>query len=315
MAPSILVAGATGNTGRSVVETLSKLLETSNAFSGYRIIALTRSLKSPAAQHLATLPRVVVLEQSWVEVTADWMREHEVVRAFIAAYFHAGQFAEESAFLLAALRADVQYVVRISTTAANVRPDSLPYHGRIHWAIEALLESPEFSSLQWTSLQPNGFSNFYLYSAAEFIKQYRKTGKQDTLRLVASQDAPVGIIDPHDVGVFAARLLGQEDPSVHSRAKYVLNGPEDITGEQIVKMVEQHIGTRVESVSYKDVSGMTAMIDSGSGSRNLELSMLHAPENAWAGKDSRSTGTSKEFLELAPPTRTPADGLKALLGE
>jgi uncharacterized protein YbjT (DUF2867 family) len=314
MAPTILVAGATGNTGRSVVETLSKLLETSNAFSGHRVIALTRSLKSPAAQHLATLPQVVVLEQSWVEVTADWLREHEVVRAFIAAYVQPDQFAQESAFLLAALRANVQYVVRISTTAANVRPDALPYYGRMHWAIEALLGSPEFSALQWTSLQPNSFSSFYFYSAAEFIKQYRKTGKQDTLRLVASQDAPVGVIDAYDVGVFAARLLGQEDPSVHNRAKYVLNGPEDITGEQIVKMVEQHIGTRVESVIYKDVSGIAAMVDLSSASRNLALSMVHAPEPAWAGKDTTST-TSKEFLELAPPTRTPADGLKALLGE
>jgi uncharacterized protein YbjT (DUF2867 family) len=256
----------------------------------------------------------VVLEQSWVEVTADWLREHEVVRAFIAAYVQPDQFAQESAFLLAALRANVQYVVRISTTAANVRPDALPYYGRMHWAIEALLGSPEFSALQWTSLQPNSFSSFYFYSAAEFIKQYRKTGKQDTLRLVASQDAPVGVIDAYDVGVFAARLLGQEDPSVHNRAKYVLNGPEDITGEQIVKMVEQHIGTRVESVIYKDVSGIAAMVDLSSASRNLALSMVHAPEPAWAGKDTTST-TSKEFLELAPPTRTPADGLKALLGE
>jgi uncharacterized protein YbjT (DUF2867 family) len=314
MAPTILVAGATGNTGRSVVETLSKLLETSNAFSGYRVIALTRSLKSPAAQHLATLPRVVVLEQSWVDVTTDWLREHEVVRAFIAAYAQPDQFAQESAFLVAALRADVQYVVRISTTATNVRPDSLPYHGRTHWALEALLGSPEFSSLQWTSLQANAFSNFYLYSAAEFIKQYRKTGKQDTLRLPASQDAPVGIIDPHDVGVFAARLLCQEDPSVHNQAKYVLSGPADITGEQIVKMVEQHIGTQVESVIYKDMSGIAAMVDPNSESKRLALSLMHALDPAWAGKDSTST-TSKEFLELAPPTRTPADGLKALLGE
>lgn len=314
MAPTILVAGATGNTGRPVVETLAKLLETSNTFSGYRIIALTRSLKSPAAQHLATLPRVTVLEQSWVEVTADWLREHEVVRAFIAAYAQFQQFTEESAFLLAALKAGVQYVVRISTTAANVRPDCLAYHGRGHWGIEALLGSPEFSALQWTSLQPNGFSNFYYYSAAEFIKQYRKTGKQDTLRLVASEDAPVGVVDPYDVGVFAARLLCQEDPSVHNRAKYVLNGPEDITGKQIVKMVEEHIGTRVENVIYKDVSGIAAMVGNSTGSKNIAMSILHASEPAWEGKDSVST-TSREFLELAPPTRTAADGLKALLGE
>lgn len=45
---------------------------------------------------------------------------------------------------------------------------------------------------------------------------------------------------PYDVGVSAGHLLSQDDPNVHNKAKYVLNGPEDITGEQIVGMVEQH---------------------------------------------------------------------------
>jgi hypothetical protein len=108
--------------------------------------------------------------------------------------------------------------------------------------------------LQWTSLQANVFSPLYLSSAAELIKEYRKTRKQGTLQLVASKDAPVGIIDPDDVRVFAAHLLSQEDPTVHNKARYVLNGPENITGKRIVDMVEQHISTRVEKVSYKDMS-------------------------------------------------------------
>lgn len=315
MAPTILVAGATGNTGRSVVETLSKLLNASNnTLSSHRVVALTRALNNPVVQYLATLPSVVVLEQNWVEITADWLCEHEVVRAFIASHNGPNQFAEESTFHLAALRAGVQYVVRISTTAANVRPDCDAYYPRTHWAIEAMLSSPEFRTLQWTSLQPNVFTNFYLAPAAALIKQYRKTGKQDTLRLMASPDAPVGIIDPDEVGVFAAHLLCQEDPSVHNEAKYVLNGPEDITGEQIVEMVEQHIGTRVESVIYKDCSFVEHMAAAGHESKNVILSIKHALETAWEGKCSAST-TSKEVLELAAPTRTPADALKALLEE
>ncbi|KAL2133722.1 hypothetical protein VTI74DRAFT_1848 [Chaetomium olivicolor] len=312
MAPTILVAGATGNTGRSVVETLSKLLNSRTTLSGHRVVALTRSLQNPVAQRLATLQSVQVLEQNWVEITADWLREHEVVRAFIASHNEPNQFAEESTFHLAALRAGVQYVVRISTSAPNVRPDCDAYYPRTHWAIEALLSSPEFQALQWTSLQPNVFTNFWLSPAAELIKQYRKTGKQHTLRLMASPDAPVGIIDPDDVGAFAAHLLVQENPSVHNKAKYVLNGPEDITGEQIVKMVEQRIGTRVESVSYKDMSFVEDMVTGQS--RNVILSIKHGPETAWEGKRTAST-TSKEVLVLAAPTRTPADVLKALLEE
>ena len=204
--------------------------------------------------------------------------------------------------------------MRISTTAANVRSDCAAYYPRTHWAIETVLGSPEFRALQWTSLQPNVFTNFYLASAAELIKQHRKTGKQDTLRLVGSPDAPVGIIDPDDVGVFAAHLLCQESPAMHNKVKYVLNGPEDITGEQIVKMVEQHIGVRVESVSYKDMSFVDAMAAGTQESKNVILSIKYCADTAWEGKCTAST-TSKEVLELAPPTRTPADALRDLLKE
>jgi nucleoside-diphosphate-sugar epimerase len=170
--------------------------------------------------------------------------------------------------------------------------------------------------LQWTSLQPNIFTPLYLSSAADLIKHYRETGKQTPLNLMASEDAPVGIIDPYDVGVFAAHLLVQEDPTVHNKAKYVLNGPEDITGKQIVDMVEQHIGSQVEKVNYKDMSFVDWLYDHRHAathqSKNVIMSIKHAPETAWEGKCSAST-TSREVLELAAPKRTPYDVLKSLL--
>ncbi|KAJ5955965.1 hypothetical protein N7501_010244 [Penicillium viridicatum] len=317
MSPTILVIGATGNTGQAVVETLPKLLQ-SNALSGHRVIALTRSMKSPVAQKLAKLPGIEVIEQNWVEITSEWLREHRVTRAFIASHNEPNQFAEESTFYLAALNAGVKYVVRISTTAANVRPDYPAYYPRTHWAIESLLSSPEFVNLQWTSLQPNIFSGLYLSNAAELIKQYRRTGKQGTLKLMASKDAPVGAIDPYEVGVFAAHLLSQEEVAVHNKAKYVLNGPEDITGRQIVDMVEQYIGTQVEHVSYQDMSMIDQLYEQKFAptgqSKNVILSCKHALETGWEGKCSTST-TSKEVLELAAPKVTPAETLKSLLEE
>jgi hypothetical protein len=49
MAPTILVAGATGNTGQGVVKTLSELLKTTTNFSGHRILALIRSSRGAIA--------------------------------------------------------------------------------------------------------------------------------------------------------------------------------------------------------------------------------------------------------------------------
>ncbi|KAJ4350891.1 hypothetical protein N0V95_004339 [Ascochyta clinopodiicola] len=312
MSPSFLIIGATGNTGRGVVETLSKLLQASPTFSGHRILALTRSSNSSAAQQLSKLPRVQVLEQKWPEITAQWLREHEVARAFIASHNEPNQFAEESTFHIAALRAAVKYVVRISTTAANVRPDCDAYYPRTHWAIETMLDSPGFEKLQWTSLQPNVFTTFYLGNAAELIKTVRNGGEQTTLSLIADADAPVGIIDPHEVGIVAAQLLLQDDVSPHNKRRYVLNGPEDITGTQIVAMVEERIGAKVKDVKFKDFSFLEHMVAATQESRNVIMSISHAAETAWSGLCKAET-TSKEILELAAPKKSPADILEAML--
>ncbi|KAI0431955.1 hypothetical protein F5Y09DRAFT_303486 [Xylaria sp. FL1042] len=314
MAPTILIAGATGNTGRAVVETLSGLLGKSSVLSGHRIIALTRSSNGLVAQKLAKLPGVEVVEQNWVEITSEWLRKNEVIRAFIASPPTIGQFIYESTFLVAALEADVKYVVRISTFAPNVRPDAVPFYARAHWAIEALLGTPEFERLQWTSLQPNSFSPLYLTAAAEFIKQYRRTGKQDTLRLIGSADAPVGIIDPDEIGVLAALLLAQQDPTPHNKGKYVVNGPEDLSGSQIVKMVEDHIGAKVEDVSFKDLSFVEVYAAHSPEPKHIVMSIRASAKYQWEGFGSAST-TSKQVLELAAPKSTPADVLKRLLEE
>lgn len=203
--------------------------------------------------------------------------------------------------MVEALRAGVKYVVRISTTAANVNPDYPAYYPRTHWAIEQLLSQPEFKDLQWTSLQPNVFLSFTLAPAAEFIKEYRKTGKQGKLALMLGADSPTGVVDAFDVGAIAAHLLAQDDTNTYNQKRLVLNGPEDITGEQVVAMVEGYIGAKVKDVKYRDVSPIEQWADATTtGSKNLIRSIIHAPETAWEGKCKAST-TSKEVLELAPP--------------
>ncbi|RAH40295.1 NmrA-like family protein [Aspergillus brunneoviolaceus CBS 621.78] len=319
MTPSILIAGATGNTGRNVVKTLSQLLATTDTLPHHRILALTRSPQSAIAQQLAQLPGVEVLEQNWVELTPSWLQEHGVDRAFLASHNQPHQFAEESSFHVAALRAGVRYVVRISTTAANVRPDCDAYYARAHWAIEDLLRAPEFHGLQWTSLQPNIFAGLWLASAAEFIQQARRTGRQGTLRLMASETAPVGIVDPEEVGALAAHLLVQADPAVHNRARYVVNGPADVSGREIVRMVGERIGAPVERVCYEDLSGLEAYLErefmgAPQSSRNVIGSVKHALRTAWEGKCAAST-TSREVLEIAAPKRTPVQVLDDLLRE
>jgi len=312
MAPTILIVGATGNTGKGVVDNLPQLLQKSKTLTHHKIIALTRSAASPAAQAITQIPGIEVEEQAWSEITPAWLRERDVERVFIASHNEPTQFSEESTFLVAALRAGVQYVVRISTTAANVFPDNDAYYPRTHWAIEAMLETPEFEALGWTSLQPMVFTAYIAGPAAQFIKGYRETGKQGTLALMCSGDAPAASIDPEEVGRFAANLLAEDDPRKHYRAKYVLNGPEDYTGEDVVRMVEGHIGEKVKDVKFKDVSFVEHMAEASNYSKNVIRSIKYAPVTSWEGK-TMAAGTSKEVIEIAPPERTVAETLEALL--
>ncbi|KAF1999943.1 NAD(P)-binding protein [Amniculicola lignicola CBS 123094] len=313
MVLTILVAGATGNTGRSVVETLSTLLKPSTSFSDHRILALTRNANGPAAQQLAKLPGVEVVEKNWAEVTSEWFMEQNIVRTFIAPHNQPNAFSEESHFLVSALTAGVKYVVRISTTELNDHPDSKAYYARTHWAIETMLSTPGFSKMHWTSLQPATFSSQVLYSAVDFVKQFRKTGKQDTLRLIVSEDAPVALIDPADIGRFAATLLSQEDTSVHNQAKYVMNGPKDMSGKEIVDLIEKEIGTKVDNVIYADRSFIDYMVAAAPNeSKSVISSIKYAAERACDGNYSTAP-TSKEVLEIAKPERTPEDMMKLLL--
>jgi uncharacterized protein YbjT (DUF2867 family) len=170
---TFLVVEATDKTGPAMARTLYEQLTSNHTFFDYRILALTRSPTSLVAQDLTRLPHVEVAEYNWSEITSTWLREHEVTKSFIASHNLPNHFDEESTFHLAALRAGAEYVVRISTTAANVRPDYDAYYPRTHLAIEAMLSAPEFSGLRCTSLQPNVFIPLYIQPAVDLIKKVR----------------------------------------------------------------------------------------------------------------------------------------------
>lgn len=314
MAPTILVIGATGNTGKSVVSNLPKLLESSN--TSYRILGLTRSFDNPASQKLAKLPRVEMQEKDWTTIDAAWLQSQKVTRVYIAPHNLPHQFAEESALHVALLHAGVKYVVKVSTNVEYISPTSPIFYGRSHWAIENLLSQPEFKALQWTSLQPNFFTATYLTSTVDWIKAYQKTGKQTALGIIPAADAAVAMIDPKDVGNVGAHLLALEDTTPHNRAKYVLSGPEDVTGQSIVKLVEQYADVKVEKTEFKVTSWLGDLAKAGVYPEKFLPSILAGCDALWQGKCALAgTPTSKEIMQLAPPKHTVADALKAMLEE
>lgn len=312
--PSILVVGATGNTGKSVVRKLLELLEPGH--KTYRIVGLTRSLDSAASKQLAALPNVDMLEKDWTTIDAEWLRSQGVVRAYVAPHSLPNQFVEESALYTALLHADVEYVVKVSTTVAFIGPTSPVYYGRSHWAIEQLLSQPEFESMQWTSLRPNLFTATLLPPAIHWIKSYRSTGKQELLAIVPAADTAVAMIAPEDIGDVGAHLLALEDPTPHNHAKYVLSGPEGVTGKQIVDAVERLAGVKVQEVDFKSTTWLYDLVKQGYYTEKLLPSFLAGLKHIWQGSCSlASMPTSQQVLEIAHPRRTLEDAIKAMLEE
>lgn len=314
MAPTILVAGATGNTGQSVMHLLPKLLDTSKNLKSFRILGLTRDVTSATAKELKKIPHVQMIEKDWTDIDIQWMKDNEIVRVFLAAFNTLSAFALEANFLNNARLAGVKYVVRISTTPANVAPESKVYYGRTHWAIENLLSQPEFKDLQWTSLQPNVFTNTYFMPCLNWLQKYRETGKQEPLGFMADETAPVAVIDPSDVGELAAHLLAQDDIDSRNQGRLCINGPENITGKQIVDILGEQIGEKVEKVKFKDMSFLDALRQNGDLTELAIRSIALAPVLSWEGKCSVETmPTSRAVMDLAPPQRKASQVLKQML--
>jgi uncharacterized protein YbjT (DUF2867 family) len=287
MARTFLIVGATGNTGRGVLETLPTLIKNSEKFSGHRILALTRDVNSVSSQKLVNeLSGFEIAEKNWTDINAAWLCENEVVRVFFAGHVMPTQFAEESQFYVEMLLAGVEYLVRVATTDANMHADAYAHHSRTHWALENLLSQPEFEKLQYTSLHPNIYYPMFLGGPAHFIKEFHHTGKQPEMAMIVDAKTPMGCIDPVEVGVTAAHLLALNDVSPHNGKKYVLNGPVDITGDDVVSLVEGYIGEKVDpaNVVFKDIAMIEEMAEALPYSNNLIMSVTSAPVALWDGK-------------------------------
>lgn len=197
-------------------------------------------------------------------------------------------------------------MVKVSTNVKYIGPTNPVYYGRTHWAIETLLSQPEFEELQWTSLQPNFSTRMYLASAAEWVKQYRKTGDLTALfKTNVAENAAVAMIDPEDVGSVGSHLLALDDTSSHNGAKYVLSGPEDLTGRQLLALVEKHAGVKIENVTFEDVPWIDELSKTGGYPEKVLSSIRAGCIPLWQGDCSLTgTPTSAAIAKLDPPQRT-----------
>ncbi|MGP4111566.1 NAD(P)H-binding protein [Streptomyces sp. 4N509B] len=218
----IVVTGATGTVGRSLLRTL--------AAAGERVTAVSRNVTG------ADVPEGV--RHARADLTdAESLRP--LVDGAEALFLHDGGGASAhllspTALLDVAKAGGVERVVLLSSQAVATRPESASHGGTARAYEDAVRQS----GAAWTILRPGGFHSNALAWA----------GSVRARRIVAAPFADVGLpsVDPADIAdVAAAALRGGEE---HASRIHVLTGPAPLTPRQRAAALGEALGEPVRFV-------------------------------------------------------------------
>jgi uncharacterized protein YbjT (DUF2867 family) len=222
----ILVAGATGNVGGTLLQQLRA--------KGVPVRALTRN---PGR---AALPADVDV------VGGDFAAPESLAKAFsgVQALFLM-MSGNETAVVEEAARAGVRRIVLLSSVAVETRPESLI--GRAHLEAERAVEK---SGLEWTFLRPGQFASNTRFWAAQIAQG----------DVVRTPFARVGLpaIHPGDIAAVAGTALTEEG---HTGAVYPLSGPRSITPVEQVAAIGEAIGRKLRHEEITAEQAGEAMSD------------------------------------------------------
>jgi uncharacterized protein YbjT (DUF2867 family) len=216
----IVVTGATGNVGRSLVQALAEV--------GQPVTAVSRG---PAPADLPAGARHVRADLTAPETLRAALDGAETL--FLHDGGAGGQGLNARAVLDEASAAGVRRVVLLSSQGVATRPHSAS-HGIVMRATEDAVRE---SGLVWTILRPGAFaSNAYAWAPSVRAE-----------RTVAAPFGDVGlpVIDPADIAQVAAAALRKDE---HSGRIYELNGPAVVTPRQQAEAIGAALGEPVHFV-------------------------------------------------------------------
>ncbi|MEV6167929.1 NAD(P)H-binding protein [Streptomyces sp. NPDC051954] len=217
----IVVTGATGNVGRSLVRFL--------VGAGEQVTATSRSVAD------AELPEQVVRKAADL-VDAESLRP--VLDGADALFLQNGGPSAhrlDPAHLVDVAKAGgVRRIVLLSSQGVATRPDTAS-HGEVARHIEDAVRQ---SGLEWTVLRPGGFAS-NTYAWAESVR---------TTRTFAAPFGDVGlpVVDPDDIAEVAAVTLRAEGR--HAGRIHELTGPALVTPRQQAKAIGAALGEPVRFV-------------------------------------------------------------------
>ncbi len=217
---NILITGATGNVGKSVINHLFEhKLEEISIFAGVRNI---EKAKAHFDQDILQF-RAFDFEQPDKEVFNDidmvfLLRPPQI--ADVKKYFD--PLVEQMQ------KAKVKHVVFLSVQGAE-KIKFIPHH-----KIEKLIEN---SSLTYTFLRPSYFmQNFTTTLRTELVERDRI--------FLPSGKAFFNFIDVEDIGIFAAKIFLEAEK--HQNKAYVLTSDKNITFKQAAKILSEELNRKIK---------------------------------------------------------------------
>lgn len=227
---TILVTGATGDTGRDTTRILAK--------QGHAVRALVRS-NDERAEALQALGAETVVGD-----LLDLKSLREALQGITVAYFvypiQPGLLEAAALFTQAAREAGVKAIVNMSQISS--RPDSNSDAALHHWVSEQVFD---WSGIPTTHLRPTFFAEWLTYPTFSSLVNIKRDG---LIRLPFSDVRHAPIAAEDQARLIAAILL---DPAPHAGKIYPLYGPQEMNYDEIAATVSEVIGKPVQYQSIE----------------------------------------------------------------
>jgi len=275
----VLVVGGTGELGFEVVRVLTD--------AGVEVRAMARDTPPSRRDGPYTIVRADLRDAATLGTAFA-----DVQRVFLISSPTRDQFTVETNAIVAAERAGVEHVVKVSNLPIVGLDSGL--HGT-HRALERRLAQSAVAS---TVLQPSFFASVLR----------RQTALLRRGRLVLpTGDGRIAWIDPRDVAAVAASVLADPAPRPDVLR---LTGPEALTADDLVRRVEQSVGREIALVQ-PDLAKWRADLLAGGMDPWLVDSTVHLYE-AVAGGALADVDADVERV-LGRPARPIDDWLREVL--
>lgn len=230
----VLVTGATGNIGRSLVTHLMR------ATSDLEVIAA-----SPKAQAAAGIPARAL---DLLDTASDNAAMQAIDRLFLLTPAHPEMEAMTAHAVKAAQAAGVGHIVRVSGAGADA--DSEVAIARLQGRCDRIVIE---SGIPYTLLRPKNF----MQNFTTFLRDMIRAGT-----VYSSQgEGRVPLIDARDIAAVAASVLAH--PGAHAGQVYTLTGPEAFTHAEALAVIAQTIGRPVKLVPIMEEQAIAGMRQTG----------------------------------------------------